>query len=139
MKIIILSMAAFMIAGCAIQRAQTAQDARVQMVGMSSEDILACMGPPENRDSEGNIEVWSYSSGGRTVGSGTSFGFGFGTGGYSGGVGVGVNNYSSTDLYCLVNVVMGEGRVREIRYLGPTGGALARDEQCSYAVEQCVR
>ena len=32
--------------GCAIQRAQVAQDARVQMVGMSKEQVLACMGPP---------------------------------------------------------------------------------------------
>ena len=137
MKVFVLSMVALLIAGCAIQRAQTAQDAQVQMVGMSSEDVLACMGPPENRDNEGATEVWSYSSGGRTVGSGTSFSFG--TGGYSGlGVGVGVSNYSTTDLFCLVNVVMADGRVSSIRYQGPTGGALARDEQCSYAVEQCV-
>jgi hypothetical protein len=31
------------VSGCAIQRAQVAQDARVQMVGMSKEQVLACM------------------------------------------------------------------------------------------------
>jgi hypothetical protein len=133
-----LGLTALLIAGCAIQRAQTAQDAQLQMIGMPSEEVLACMGPPENRDAEGGTEVWRYSSGGRTVGSGTSFGFG--SGGYSGfGFGIGVNNYSTTDLYCLINVVMADGRVSSIRYQGPTGGALARDEPCAYAVEQCVR
>ena len=41
------------VSGCAIQRAQVAQDARVQMVGMSKEQILACMGPPASKAAEG--------------------------------------------------------------------------------------
>src|SRR5262245_52390919 len=56
-----------LLAGCAIQRAQVAQDARVQMVGMSKEQVLACMGPPGTKAAEGATEVWSYASGdGRT-------------------------------------------------------------------------
>jgi outer membrane protein assembly factor BamE (lipoprotein component of BamABCDE complex) len=39
--------------GCAIQRAQIAQDARAQMVGMSREQVLVCMGPPANKAAEG--------------------------------------------------------------------------------------
>ena len=56
------------LAGCAIQRAQVAQDARAQMVGMSKEQVLACMGPPGNKAAEGATEVWSYASGdGKTL------------------------------------------------------------------------
>jgi hypothetical protein len=138
MRIWILGIATLILAGCAIQRAQIASEAQEQMVGMSSEDVLACMGPPEIRDEEGETEVWAYNSGGRTVGSGTSFGFG--SGGYSGfGVGVGVGSYNSVDLYCQVNVFMAEGRVSYITYEGPTGGLMTQGEQCAYAVENCVR
>src|SRR5260370_25152717 len=58
------------LSGCAIQRAQVAQDARVQMVGLSKEQILSCMGAPVNKAAEGNTEVWGYTSGnGMTVAS----------------------------------------------------------------------
>ncbi|MET4764182.1 outer membrane protein assembly factor BamE (lipoprotein component of BamABCDE complex) [Bradyrhizobium ottawaense] len=50
------------LAGCAIQRAQVAQDARAQMVGLSKEQVLGCMGPPANKAAEGQTEVWSYAS-----------------------------------------------------------------------------
>jgi outer membrane protein assembly factor BamE (lipoprotein component of BamABCDE complex) len=53
--------------GCAIQRAQVAQDARVQMVGMSKEQVLACMGPPASKAAEAQTEVWGYNSGDGTV------------------------------------------------------------------------
>jgi hypothetical protein len=60
--------AAVLVAGCAIQRAQEAQDARAQMVGMSKEQVLACMGAPVNKAAEGMTEVWAYNSGnGMTV------------------------------------------------------------------------
>jgi hypothetical protein len=32
-------------------------------VGLSKEQVLACMGPPANRMAEGATEVWSYNSG----------------------------------------------------------------------------
>lgn len=136
MKSLVLGIATLILAGCAFQRAQVASAAQEQMVGMSSEDVLACMGPPEARDAEGETEVWAYNSGGRTVGSGTSIGFG--TGGYSG-VGVGVGSYNSRELYCQVNVFMADGRVSRIGYEGPTGGLVTAGEQCAYAVENCVR
>ena len=137
MKSLVLGIAALILASCALQRAQVASAAQEQMVGMSSEEVLACMGPPAARDTEGQTEVWTYNSGGRTVGSGTSFGFG--TGGYSGfGVGVGVGSYNSRDLYCQVNVFMADGQVDRIGYQGPTGGLVTEGEQCAYAVENCV-
>ena len=39
--------------GCAFQRAEIAQDARAQMVGMTKEQVLACMGAPANKAAEG--------------------------------------------------------------------------------------
>jgi hypothetical protein len=55
--------AVLVLAGCAFERAQIAEDARGQMLGMSKEQVLACMGPPANRMAEGTTEVWSYQSG----------------------------------------------------------------------------
>ena len=63
MKIITIACCATVLSGCAIQRAQVAQDARAQMVGLSKEQVLGCMGPPANKAAEGQIEVWSYASG----------------------------------------------------------------------------
>jgi outer membrane protein assembly factor BamE (lipoprotein component of BamABCDE complex) len=39
--------------GCAFQRAEIAQDARAQMVGMTKEQVLACMGAPATKAAEG--------------------------------------------------------------------------------------
>jgi hypothetical protein len=81
---------------CAIQRAQTAQDARVQMVGLSKEQVLACMGAPASKASEGATQVWGYNSGnGMTVAS-ASFD-------RHGGTAV------STNRFCNINIVMGAG------------------------------
>src|SRR5262245_9021430 len=63
MRIIALVCCAAALSGCAIQRAQVAQDARAQMVGLSKEQVLGCMGPPANKAAEGQTEVWSYASG----------------------------------------------------------------------------
>ena len=63
MRAVAILSCATVLAGCAIQRAQVAQDARAQLVGFSKEQILACMGPPANKAAEGQTEVWSYASG----------------------------------------------------------------------------
>jgi len=53
---------ALLSAGCAIQRAEIAQQAQHQMVGLSREQVLQCMGPPGNKMADGGTEVWSYES-----------------------------------------------------------------------------
>ena len=35
------------VAGCAVQRAQVAQDAQGKMIGLTKEQVLACMGASE--------------------------------------------------------------------------------------------
>jgi hypothetical protein len=141
-----LAVAAMLLAGCAVQRAQVAQDAQSSMVGLSKEQVLACMGPPQNKAAEGQTEVWSYASGNgynstiatsnvetngqaQLVGNqvyGSSSSSGFGTA-------------VSRRRFCTVNVVMSGGYVSAVNYQGPTGGLLTAGEQCAYAVEACTK
>ena len=114
------------LAGCAIQRAQVAEDARAQLVGMSKEQILACMGPPASKASEGQTEVWGYNSGNGTVVT---------SGSVSGATFSGV----SSSRFCKINLVFASGAVSAVNYQGPTGGLITAGEQCAYAVDACVR
>ena len=119
-----------LLAGCAVQRAQLANDAQGQMIGFSKEQVLACMGPPINKAAEGTTEVWSYSSGnGQTnvstfVSGGRGYASGFGT---------------VQQRFCTINVTMTGGRVSRINYVGPTGGLLTQGEQCAFALQNCVQ
>jgi hypothetical protein len=134
------------LAGCAVQRAMVATDAKDKMVGLTKEQVLACMGPPATKMAEGATEVWSYNSGnGRvdTFASGSSQtsavatgGPGFATGSAStSAFGSGI----STRRFCTVNVTMANGRVSRINYAGPTGGLLSEGEQCAFVVRNCVQ
>ena len=114
------------LSGCAIQRAQIAQDARAQMVGMSKEQVLTCMGPPASKAAEGQTEVWAYNSG-----DGTTFASGSVSGGSFSGV--------SSSRFCRINLVMASGAVSAVNYQGPTGGLITAGEQCAYAVDACVK
>ncbi len=111
---------------CAIQRAQVAQDARVQMVGMSKEQILKCMGAPVSKAAEGLTEVWGYNSGDGTV---------VASGSVSGGSFSGV----SSRRFCQINLIFAGGAVSTVNYQGPTGGLITAGEQCAYAVDACVK
>jgi len=129
----ILALAA-LLPGCAMQRAQQAAEARQQMLGLSRQDVLACAGIPAQRASEGSVEVWLYPSGnGHTDTQSTASVHG----------GNGVTSGHQTDVttrrYCIVNVAMTAGRVSRVTYTGPSGGLFAADEQCAYAVRNCIR
>ncbi len=112
--------------GCAFQRAEIAQDARAQMVGMPKEQVLACMGPPATKAAEGTTEVWGYSSGNGMTVTDASYG-------RFGGTAV------SSSRFCTVNIVFSGGQVSAVNYTGPTGGLLTAGEQCAYAVNSCVK
>lgn len=123
-----------LLTGCAVQRAQVASDAREQMLGLSKERVLACMGPPSGRMAEGATEVWSYGSGdGTTVSSGSA------TSSRVFGQPVVDATVVSHQRFCRVNVVMTAGKVSQVNYSGPTGGLLTAGEQCAYAVQNCVQ
>lgn len=124
MRLLVLALA-LALGGCALQRAQVAHDAQASMVGLSKEQVLACMGPPMNKAAEGATEVWSYDSGnGMQIAS------------------VSGNRYSATAIssqrFCKINVVMNGGTVSAVNYSGPTGGLLSGGEQCAYAVQACT-
>ena len=145
------------VSGCAVERAETAANAKTTMMGMAKGDVLACMGVPSARDADGGTEVWSYASGdGRTVGFSTVTASALGQSFTSGNAAVlgntvafgsstmGAANTNSFGFgmarrfYCTVNVVFQAGRVSRVSYTGPTGPLLAPGEQCAYAVQNCV-
>jgi outer membrane protein assembly factor BamE (lipoprotein component of BamABCDE complex) len=129
-KTITLLLGAVVLAACAVQRAQLATDAKTQMVGMTKEQVLACMGPPANKAAEGGTEVWSYNSGNGQTSVST---FASGGRGYASGFGV------AEQRFCTVNVTMNSSRVAAVNYVGPTGGLLTQGEQCAYALQNCVQ
>ena len=124
----VLTIAALCVAlgGCALQRAEIAQDARAQMVGMSKEQVLTCMGAPATKAAEGATEVWGYGSGDGTTVTNASFD-------RYGGTAV------SSNRFCKINIVFASGQVSAVNYAGPTGGLLTAGEQCAYAVNACVK
>jgi len=124
------SLAFFTLAGCAVQRAEIARNAQVQMVGLSKERVLACMGVPASQMTVGETEVWAYQSGnGQVEGSVVASG----GNGFASGFGV------STRRFCNVNIVMTKGAVSAVNYSGPTGGLLTAGEQCAFAVQNCAQ
>ena len=87
------------LAGCAIQRSQIAQDARAQMVGLSKEQVLTCMGAPANKAAEGATEVWGYASGnGMTIKSASYDRFG--------------GTAIASSRFCNINIVMASVALR---------------------------
>lgn len=137
-------------AGCAVQRAVVAQGAQEKMVGMSREQVLACMGPPATKAAEGATEVWSYGSGNdrtTTIGTGYAQTNGSIAGERRGNQFSATGEATTTSLatvnssrrYCTVNVVMTDGRVSRLNYAGPTGGILTGGEQCAFAIQNCVQ
>jgi hypothetical protein len=115
--------ACLFLSACTIQRAQMATEARTSMIGMTKEQVLACMGPPQAKAAEGTTEVWSYASGdGSTTTAASVYGGRWSAGGIA----------TSSVKYCNVNVAMSGGRVSQISFTGPTGGLLTQGEQCRH-------
>jgi hypothetical protein len=105
------------LSGCAIERSIVAQQAQGDMVGMSKEQILECMGPPMNKAAEGATEAWSYSTNPT----------------------INLDRGSGATRYCNVTILMTAGNVSAVRYQGPTGGLITQGEQCAYAVDACLK
>jgi len=149
---LILASALLAMAGCTIQRAIVANEARHDMVGMSKEQVLGCMGLPAGKDIEGSIEVWGYPSGGSSstfssaqaygTGTGTATGMATGnlyTGTYNGSSSAtGFGSSFTTHRYCVVNVVFRGNLVSAVNYQGNTGGLITQGEECAYAVQNCT-
>lgn len=130
------------LAACAMQRAKDAETAQAAMVGMNKESVFTCMGIPTRKATQGATEIWLYKSGNdRTERSKAKS--------YISGAN---NNSLFDDLttslafeddvrekrFCLIQIVMKDDRVASVNYTGPTGGFLTEDEQCAYAVRNCL-
>lgn len=129
----VVSLTAIVVCGCEIQRAQEASDAQTTMVGLSKEQVLACMGSPAGMAAVGSTEVWTYNSGNDRT---DTEGWASAWGGWSSAFGVGGS--TKTSRSCKISVVMTAARVSRVNYAGPTGGWLTHGEQCAFAVENCL-
>jgi hypothetical protein len=127
----VIALAALLPACGSLRRDDMAAKAKTQMIGMAKEDVLACMGIPKKKMTEGAVEVWSYLS---TNGYGYSYGSKARiTGGNS------LYGSEHEKRFCTVNVVMKNGFVTALHYLGPTATyAYNTLDQCGYAVAACV-
>jgi len=130
---IILWTLLFSLSACGhLRRDDMAAAAKTRMIGLSREDVLACMGPPKKKATEGTTDVWQYFS--TDAQSSQDWGT-FKPKGYSYGLARG----SYTKNNCTVNVVMKDGFVKAVNYLGPSGTLLiTTQDQCGYAVAACV-
>ena len=126
--------AGILLTACASMQRETAVNAQNKMVGLSKEQLLACMGPPANRTVEGTGEVWSYNSRGY-VASGLSSQQ-FCKVNLVTIIGTLCSDFSPPTRplarACRVNIVMNDSQVTQVSYVGPP-------EQCGFAVENCVR
>lgn len=133
------------LSACAVQRAEVAREAQDKMIGLSKERLLACMGVPAGKMTEGGTEVWSYNSGdGKQVSVATANTAGQFSAQRNGNSITGQSTSSTigsritTSRFCTINITFQEGAVSSVQYQGPTGGILTRGEQCAYAVENCT-
>lgn len=121
-----------------MQRAEDAAVAKRQLVGLTKEQVFTCMGLPQRKGVVGDTEVWSYNSGnGRTDKTRSSTSLNDASlGSLSAAIGLG--SEVSEKRYCVVQIVMKAERVQAVHYSGPTGGFLTDDEQCAFAVRNCL-
>jgi hypothetical protein len=119
-------LACLFLGACGFEGAQLASEVQNQMIGLTKEQVLACMGPPLNKAAGGSTEVWSYAS--RDEWRDPTLKVARGWWGEP-----------SSQKSCTIKLVMVAGRVNRLSYVGATGGPLAPGEQCVFALENCVR
>jgi hypothetical protein len=127
----LLAGACMVLTGCASRRADVASRAQTELIGMSKKELLLCAGTPGRQDKVNNLEFLTYSSsedGGSGVGLGLSI---------APALSVGVG--TSTRRYCEATFVLENDLIQKITYRGRTGGPLAKDEQCAFIVDLCLK
>jgi hypothetical protein len=121
-------LAGLLVSACGFERAQLAKDAPNLMMGVSKDQLLACMGQPTNKSTAGTAEVWSYNS---TSGNVEPFETG------------GEQTFAPTarrptPTVCTINITLVGGRVSKLSYAGPDGEPVAPSQHCAYALERCL-
>ncbi|MDD2324852.1 MAG: hypothetical protein PHW63_02415 [Alphaproteobacteria bacterium] len=125
-----------LVGGCAMQRAADAQEAQQKMVGLSKEQVFSCMGIPVRKASEGDVEIWSYKSTNGWVEKTKKTTSATFSGSIESALSFG--DETRERRFCTVQIVMKQDHVAAVHYNGPTGGFLTEDEQCAYAVRNCL-
>jgi hypothetical protein len=114
---------------CATQYARVANDAKVTIVGFTTDDILMCAGHPSTIDKSGASEIWMYEHGAVTPG---------------GVVPTIVSPYGGASLtqsagqYCRVQLRIDRGQVTDVSYAGDTDVFGAKNAECAPVVRNCL-
>jgi hypothetical protein len=121
----LLPLVALTLAACA-DRPEADQVAQTAMIGLSTRDILACLGEPVRRHAVAQAtEIWAYPIGVTTTDT-PPWGAGL--------------NFAATQppLPCDVRLVMTNAHVSQVSYALPDGSALPSARQCGFAVQTCT-
>ena len=117
--------------GCAhLHRAELANRAKTELIGLSKKELYLCAGVPNRQDHIEDLEFLTY------VGGGDNTGVGLGTTVTNN---VAVGAVSSQHRYCEVTFVLQNGVVHKINYQGRTGGWASEGEQCAFVVRNCLK
>ena len=118
--------AALALGGC--QPLEVDQVAQQSMIGLKARDIRACLGPPAHRAPAGEAtEIWTYPVG-QMRGYGPQWALLLNTN---------LTPFGSGS--CAVALVMTNGRVTQVRYVGADGQPLPLGQECLFPVEACVK
>jgi hypothetical protein len=121
----------FFLSACAakFERAEIAQRAQAELVGMPKAELFACAGVPIRSATANDTEFLTYAGGGDA----TSAAVGTGANG------MGTAVMSSQHRYCEVTFALRNGVIEKVNYTGRTGGYASQGEQCAFVVQNCVK
>ena len=116
------------LSGCSLERAETAEKAKRELVGTSSQALLACAGRPNEVIHDGDLQFWNYRTGGRD---------------YDYLLARKPNEVerllgTDTKRSCQATILIRNGIVQSVRYSGNTGGLATQYEACAQLVDRCV-
>ena len=63
LRVMLIAAMLVTLTACTIERAHVASQAQTSMVGLTKEQVLACMGPPAQQQQVGQTEVWDPNHG----------------------------------------------------------------------------
>ncbi|MDD5033346.1 MAG: hypothetical protein PHE55_01195 [Methylococcaceae bacterium] len=110
------------ISGCAAHRAEIAQRARSELVGLSKTQLLQCMGPSQRQERSESGEILIFSGA---------------TPNYSCPLRMGETE--PPRRYCEAAFVLENGVVKTVGYREPNGNIITQADRCAFLVEKCVR
>lgn len=111
------------LAGCAAQRAEVAQRARTELVGMPREELLRCAGKPASEEQTRSGEILIYAGS---------------TPDYS----CPLKKWAGSEpprRHCRARFTLERGRVAKVDYEDNSGKAIVTGDQCTFLVEHCVQ